>query len=978
MKTSFCTTKCEICPSQQDRTVRCGGSIPAVMLFPFCVVAGFPPRLRTHGRGEELKRIFLPVFLPLLLTSALAQQTRPPQASNRWRYHPSRVLVRFRGAPQFHPASGQARLLSQQLNLFLVDNPQDVPVPDAIAGYKRNPNVVYAEPDYQVQAIDTTPLDPMWSQQWDMTKIQAPAAWDKQTNAGDVVVAVVDTGIASNHPDLQASLWTDPVTLAHGFTCIGGTCTAGGNDDYGHGTHVAGTIGAAVNNGIGIAGINWVVKLMSMKFLDSSGSGSISDAVVAFNKIAELKTNGVNIRVTNNSWGGGGYTQSLKDAMAYAESLGILDVCAAGNNGANADVSPLYPAGYDNRGIVSVAASDSNDASAYFSNIGLASVDIAAPGVSTLSTVPTGTCSLCDPSGYKLLSGTSMATPHVTGVAAALFHVNPSASAANIRDVILDRASYDALTDSRLKVTTTTGGRLNFAKALNNPLLSSPALNKFPAISPLTNITANSGDPISLTASGSDPDNDPLTLGWAPLVSGSAIYAQQLNNIFPTPPLNTNPVSFSAPSLARLAFAKYVASVADGRGGSASAAAIVEILANPNHGLPPAGAFTVSSNSIATGGSVNLNFRLTDPEGQSPMYWQAWFLSSNVWGEMCCLTDATQNFNLTLSYSGTYRISVQGIDKELNLSPKYSDVVHVGGATGTPPTASAVVDKLEGVAPLTVNIDMTGSSDPDGSIASYGFYCADGLKTSTSPQSSCVYNDPGTYYLWTTVTDNQGLMDAAKTCVTVLPGSSSPPPPPPPPPPDTTPPAVGITAPASGATVSGTVAVTASASDNAGVSAVTISVDGTTLCVDNTPPYSCSWDTTKTTNASHTISATATDAAGNVGTAPSINLIVSNLPPDTTLPSAWFTAPASPVTITGQYTVQVGASDNRQLSLIELFIDSTNNRVASTSVSSTNGTLTYKWNTSPKPQKGNHTLIARSTDAAGNRSTQQTVSVTVK
>src|SRR5207249_4211679 len=232
-----------------------------------------------------------------------------------------------------------------------------------------------------------------------------------------------------------------------------------------------------------------------------------------------------------------------------------------------------------------------------------------------------------------------------------------------------------------------------------------------------------------------------------------------------------------------------------------------------------------------------------------------------VWGEMCCLTDATQNFNLTLSYSGTYRISVQGIDKELNLSPKYSDVVHVGGATGTPPTASAVVDKLEGVAPLTVNIDMTGSSDPDGSIASYGFYCADGLKTSTSPQSSCIYNDPGTYYLWTTVTDNQGLMDAAKTYITVLPGSSSPPP-----------------------------------------------------------------------------------------------------PPDTTPPSVSFIAPASPVMITGQYTVQVGASDNRQLSLIELFLDNTGNRVASTSVSSTTGALIYKWNTSPKSQKGNHTLIARATD----------------
>src|SRR5206468_261190 len=159
-----------------------------------------------------------------------------------------------------------------------------------------------------------------------------------------------------------------------------------------------------------------------------------SDAVLAYNKIAELRTSGVNIRVTNNSWGGGGYSQSLKDAMANVESLGILNVCAAGNSAVNGDTAPFYPAAYDNRGILSVAASDSSDAAAWFTNFGLASVDIAAPGVSTLSTVPTISCNLCNPSGYAFLSGTSMATPHVTGVAAALFHRKPDASAAKIRD----------------------------------------------------------------------------------------------------------------------------------------------------------------------------------------------------------------------------------------------------------------------------------------------------------------------------------------------------------------------------------------------------------------------------------------------------------------------------------------------------------------------------------------------------------------
>src|SRR5206468_3389406 len=150
-----------------------------------------------------------------------------------------------------------------------------------------------------------------------------------------------------------------------------------------------------------------------------------------------------------------------------AEAAGILHVCAAGNSNQNADTTPMYPAAFDNGGIVSVLASDKNDTGASFTNYGLANVDIAAPGVSTLSTVPMGTCTLCDPSGYKLLSGTSMATPHVSGVLAALFHRNPNLTTNEARNVVLDPGSYDTLSDAKAK-STSTGGRLNFAKALAN------------------------------------------------------------------------------------------------------------------------------------------------------------------------------------------------------------------------------------------------------------------------------------------------------------------------------------------------------------------------------------------------------------------------------------------------------------------------------------------------------------------------------
>jgi subtilisin family serine protease len=246
-------------------------------------------------------------------------------------HHPSRVLVHLRnGASRdFLPGSGPARAFPGDPNLFLVETPPGLAVAEAVRRYHANPNVLYAEPDFLVQAV-ATPADPLWNQQWDMVKISCSAAWDTQTDSGDVVVGVIDTGIAFTHPDLQGNLWTNPSDGSHGFTCMNGTCMAGGSDDFGHGTHVAGTIGAAANNGIGMAGINWKVQLLSLKFLDSNGSGYISDAVLCFQKVTALRQQGFNIRLTSNSWGGGGFSQALKDAMAQAEAAGVVHVCAAG------------------------------------------------------------------------------------------------------------------------------------------------------------------------------------------------------------------------------------------------------------------------------------------------------------------------------------------------------------------------------------------------------------------------------------------------------------------------------------------------------------------------------------------------------------------------------------------------------------------------------------------------------------------------
>ena len=346
---------------------------------------------------------------------------------------------------------------------------------------KANPLLAYAEQNMRVQALQATPNDPKYTNGdlWGLNNsgqnggvadadIDAPEAWDITTGSRSVVVAVIDTGIDYNHPDLRDNMWRNPgetpgdnidndgngfIDDVYGWDFYNNDASVYDSPADDHGTHVAGTIAGRGNNEIGVVGVNWVSSIMSIKFL-GDGGGPISGAIASVNYATMMKGRGTNIRVTNNSWGGGGYSEGLKSAIEAGGQANILFVAAAGNSGTNNDIIPSYPSSYDSACIVSVAATDRNDKLASFSQYGKTSVDIGAPGVSIWSNLPENT--------YGSYDGTSMATPQVSGVAALVLAINPTISVTDLKAVILDSA--DKI--SSLAGKTVTGGRLNAFKAL--------------------------------------------------------------------------------------------------------------------------------------------------------------------------------------------------------------------------------------------------------------------------------------------------------------------------------------------------------------------------------------------------------------------------------------------------------------------------------------------------------------------------------
>jgi subtilisin family serine protease len=439
----------------------------------FAVVAAFLAFTLIASSGEKSK-------------TAPDKQTKGGEI--RAQYVPDRILVKFKDDPSGMMAEAgrsQAEYIHNlkrlkyfsriDVNVYQIEGS----VEEALKALQKNPNVAYAEPDY-IQTIDVTiPNDTSFAQLWGMNNtgqtggtvdadIDAPEAWDLTAGSSSVIVAVIDTGVAYTHPDLGANMWVNPGEIAgnatdddsngyiddvYGINSI----TGSGNpmDDNNHGSHCSGTIAGVGNNSLGVAGVCWTARIMALKFLDSGGSGSTSNAIecieYAINKGAHI---------LSNSWGGSGYTQALKDAIDAAATAGQLFCAAAGNNLANDDVTPFYPASYSSPNIVSVAATDHNDALSIWtpgvtgSHWGPFSVDVAAPGSSILSTITGDT--------YASFNGTSMATPHVAGLAALIKSYTFSLNWMQIRDRILSGAEPKAALLGKMQ----TGARINAYNSL--------------------------------------------------------------------------------------------------------------------------------------------------------------------------------------------------------------------------------------------------------------------------------------------------------------------------------------------------------------------------------------------------------------------------------------------------------------------------------------------------------------------------------
>jgi len=812
--------------------------------------------------------------------------------------------------------------------------------------------VVAVQPNFvrhMIQTPSAPPDDPFWldGSLWGLTKIQAPQAWSAfSAGNGTVVVADIDTGIDYTHPDLAANVWHNPLEIpANGIDDDGDgyvddvygidTVNHDSNpfDDQGHGTHTAGTIAAAGNNGVGVTGVNWNAKLLSCKFLDASGYGDDAGAIECFNYIIALKNRGVNVRVSSNSWGGPreGTATVLESTIDAAGAAGILNVFGAGNDGTNNDVTPFDPASFASPSIVSVASSSSSDRRSFFSNYGPTTVDLAAPGENILSTYPGG--------DYEYLSGTSMATPHVAGAAALLVALDPTLSVAAIKALLLD--NVDRI--PRWSSLVVSGGRLNLYRAAaavgpgsNNPppavSITGPAEGTVFTLPATVTVTADASDSngsvtsVAFFANGMSIGGDtaaPYGVTWTNVPAGSytltAVATDDLGATTVSAPVHITVPSNIAPSVS-------ITSPSDGASFVSPAAFSIDATAADSDGTIQQVAFYANNVLLGTDAVSPYSFAWNPPTGS---YTLTAVVTDNLGATTTSgpvhvtVTPIPGRFNVALASNGGFAIGSS------TLGPNYpASGANNGDRKGMNWGAGGGWnDGTQNAGPDWLEIDFAGSKLIEEIDV---FSMQDNYTAPVEPTPTMTFTSFGLrafeaqYWNGAAWTDVPGGVAAANNLVWrqfvfaplttskirifitgALNGysrvmeaeawgvSSS----------QNVPPNIAVTVPAEGASflAPATIAITASASDDDGaVQQVTFYGDGALLGAAAIGPYTFTWSNVAA--GPHTITAVATDNAGAETTSTPVHVnVATNSPPSVSITSpangTAFVAPAS-ITVT--------------------------------------------------------------------------------
>jgi subtilisin family serine protease len=584
------------------------------------------------------------------------------------------LLVKFRGGTRGAEAERSGGTFNHEVRRRFhrtgwqqVRLPRGVAIEEALARYRSHPDVVGVEPNFAAPAVEGlpefaaasvpggptagTPNDPQFTNQWALAKISAPTAWLNQTGNTNVVVVVIDSGVNYLHEDLRDNLWRNPDEIpgngidddANGWVDdVFGIDTANdsrGNDsdpfDEGlngifHGSLVAGVLGAVGNNGLGIAGLNWSVRIMAVRAIRASNLITVGDELEALEYVLMMKERGVNIRAVNMSYGGISYSTAERDALAALQNAGILLCVSAGNSGANIDRTPIYPASHPLPGIIAVAASDPSDRLATFpyggsSQYGKTNVDLAAPGVGIASTSGPGA------NAYRLdFWGTSAATPHVAGAVALLAAANRAATPQQIKSALLDSVDViPALTNKMVS-----HGRLNIARALDHPFIATgpPFIARRPAD--------------QTVALGGSATLAPIVFGEKPRAS------QWFFNGGPIPGASNAELTLVNVQLARDGL--YSVVVSNRLGVATSEPARLTVLVRPSFTVPPI------SQSVVQGGHVTVSAGFT---GNPPPFGVEWRQGSTTMASntVASFEDFFLLTNAQPAQAGTWRVRVKNL-----------------------------------------------------------------------------------------------------------------------------------------------------------------------------------------------------------------------------------------------------------------------------------------------------------------------------